>query len=85
MAAVARYTLGGSDMGPTLDPAEAGDLVLFADVEEALHDRERLEWLLPVISGNDDDLANERTARLATGIVRGLQGRELVDFARGVR
>lgn len=80
--AVARYAIGGSDAGPTLDPAVDGTLVLFADVEEALHDRDRFEWLQPVIEGGDDATADRRTVALAAGILAGMRGRELVDFAR---
>ena len=44
-------------------------------------DRKRLEWLLPVIGGEDDGVANARAATLALGITRGLEGITLVDFA----
>lgn len=63
-------------------PAEAGDFVRFADVEEALQDRERFDWLRPIIEGDDDAAANRRTVALALGITGGLKGRALVDFAR---
>lgn len=74
--------------GPTctegcLDHAEPR----FADVEQVLisrdpADTDRLDWVLPIVSGDDDAVANRRTAALAAGLVRGLSGRELVDFAR---
>lgn len=56
--------------------------VRFADVEEALRDRERLEWLLPVVSGDDNATADTRTAFLAAGLLQRLSGRALVDWAR---
>lgn len=65
----------------SLVPAEDGPAVLFKDVEDALHDRKRLEWLLPIIEGRDDAVANRRTATLAGGLIAGLTGIALVDAA----
>lgn len=53
----------------------------FADVEPALTDSTRLRWLLPIIDGEDDAVANARTAALSAGMLRGLSGIPLVDFA----
>lgn len=79
MAALQRYTL---PLEPT--PHEKGCMVRFADVEEALGDRDRLEWLLPLLGGvaADDALIDCRNAALTLGVLSGLTGRALVDFAR---
>lgn len=61
---------------------DGGDLVLFADIEPALRDADRFAWLLPVIGGDDDDVANARTQALAAGLLCGKTGVALVDFAR---
>lgn len=58
-----------------------GDDVRFVDVEEALRDRKRLQWLLPVIDGNDDATANRRAAALAAAMQIGLSGLPMVDRA----
>lgn len=79
---VERYDVGGSGVSGLLVPAPEGRVVLFADVEEALQDRERFDWIRPIIEGDDDAVANHRTAALADGIAAGLRGRALVDFAR---
>ena len=65
-----------------MQPCEDGESVRFADVEAALHDRDRFEWLQPIIEGDDDAVANRRTMALALGLQVGKTGRELVDFAR---
>ena len=67
--------------GPKLVPAADGPAVLFADVEDALRDRKRLEWLLPVINGEDENVADHRTAALTAGLMLGKTGVELVDYA----
>ena len=57
--------------------------VRFADVEAALADRDRLEWLLPVLdSAFGDEVGNLRTQALSAGLLLGKTGRDLVDFAR---
>lgn len=55
--------------------------VRFADIEPALQDTQRLQWVLPIIDGADDRVANQRTAALAIGLQRGLRGIPLVDYA----
>lgn len=71
-----------------LAPAPEGDFVRFADVEEALSDKTRLAWLLPMLDGYkhdspDDvvDLANRRTLAIDVEWVKGLRGKALVDAA----
>lgn len=68
--------------GP-LVPDPGGPAVLFADVEEAFKCQTRLAWLLPVIDGGPDAeaLATQRTQALAAGLILGLRGIPLVDFA----
>ena len=57
--------------------------VKFADVEDALRDRDRLQWLLPVVDGSRGEaIADQRTVALAQGLVQGLSGVALVDWAR---
>ena len=68
-----RYAVGAAN--------PEGPAVLFADVEHALRDSPRLMWLLPIISGSDDATANRRTAALGAGLLLGLTGLTLVDYA----
>lgn len=65
----------------SFEAPQAGRYVLFADVEDALRDRARLEWLLPIVDGSDDGLANRRTAALLHGLLLQLSGVPLVDHA----
>lgn len=53
----------------------------FADIEEALRNAARFAWVLPVVSGDDDALADLRTQALAAGLMRGYKGVVLVDWA----
>lgn len=73
MSGPQRYAVGAAN--------PEGPAVLFADVEPALRDSARLEWLLPIVSGDDDTVANRRTAALAAGLLVGLSGIPLVDYA----
>lgn len=75
---ITRYCAGDGE--PRAEHPE-GLFVLFSDVEEALKDSKRLAWLLPVIDGDDDDAANVRTLALASGLLSGLTGNVLVDYA----
>jgi len=60
---------------------EAGDLVLFRDVEDALRDSTRFKWLLPTFSA-DDEVAGDRRNRALSRLHRqGLRGVKLVDQA----
>lgn len=81
-AAIERRSLVDVEGRSTMVTDVAGKYVLFADVEEALHDRDRFEWLQPILEGDDDAVANRRTMALALGLQVGKTGRELVDFAR---
>lgn len=65
-----------------LDPA--GSVVLFADVEDALKDKAMLDWLLPVISGEEGMDVDHRTHTLALGIALNRSGRDLVAWAMQV-
>ena len=65
-----------------MDPSGPGDFVKFADVEQALADSEMLDWLMPIICGNDTTDADGKTERLVRGLSQhGLTGRELVRWA----
>lgn len=76
--AVQRYC--GGDGEPRV-PHPEGEVVLFADIEEALHDSKRLAWLRPIIEGHGGYIAESRCASLAYGLAVGLTGNELVDYA----
>ena len=41
----------------------------------------RFDWVLPVIAGNDEELANDRTLKLAQAMMLGLKGEAIVDKA----
>ncbi len=70
---------GGSTVHCLPDPD--GCAVLFADVEPALRDRVMLEWLLPVIQGDEGAEPQRRLEALAAGLIVGLTGRDLVTYA----
>lgn len=42
----------------------------------------RQEWMLPILSGSDDDIANKRTLALAASLMKGLDGVAAIDDAR---
>lgn len=63
------------------DPVPDGTHVRFADVEEALRDKARLAWLMPVLDGSDDVTADMRLGALTGGLLGGLTGTALVDAA----
>lgn len=64
-----------------LDEDPDGPAVLFADVEPVLRDQQRLDWVLPIVSGSDEATANRRTLALAIELISGKQDRELIDAA----
>lgn len=47
-------------------------------------DTARLDWVLPIITGEDDDTANNRTIALAGCLAHGRNGRDTIDLARKV-
>ena len=47
-------------------------------------DTARLDWVLPIITGEDDAIANNRTIALAGCLAHGRNGRETIDLARKV-
>lgn len=57
-----------------------------ADLERQLaaarKDTERLEWVLPVVTGSNDAEADSRTVLLAQALFRGQDGRAAIDAAR---
>jgi len=64
------------------ETAPTDGAILFADVEDALHDAARFAWLLPLIDGSAESigmLARSRALFAAHG--KGLRGRALVDEA----
>lgn len=63
--------------------AEAIALVLSHEgrIDRLTAERERLQWVLPVVTGADDDVANGRTAALMMAFGRGLDGIEAIDYA----
>lgn len=67
--------------GP-ITPSPDGAAVLFKDVEEALKDSAMLEWLLPLICGEDTVVANSRACFLGMGLAQRLDGRDLVRYAQ---
>lgn len=77
MAAAARF-----DSPVRMDADPAGEFVRFVDVEQALADSEMLDWLMPIICGNDTTDADGKTERLVRGLTQHrLTGRELVRWA----
>lgn len=47
-------------------------------------DTARLDWVLPIITGEDDAIANNRTIALAGCLAHGRNGRDTIDLARKV-
>ena len=62
---------------PTLDARAA----LFKAVEALEKDAARFAWVLPILSGGDDDLANTRALSLATQFLYGTSTRNAIDAA----
>ena len=81
MIAPQRYSAEASLFDGALTPAEDGPVVLFSDIEEALHDSARLAWLMPVFSGEDSPVVAQRIEALVAGLSIGLNGIALVDWA----
>lgn len=44
-------------------------------------DTQRLDWLLPIVSGEDNQISTQRTIALALMLVNGLEGRPAIDKA----
>ncbi len=53
-----------------------------AERDAAAADSERLEWALPILTGADSDDADKLAMKLALALMRGLDGRAAIDFAR---
>jgi hypothetical protein len=64
--------------------ADIGDGLLEAAdrLARMREDVARLEWLLPVIGGDDTPIANARTLALGKALMNKLDGREAIDAAR---
>ena len=56
--------------------------VVEAERDAAAADSERLEWALPILTGADSDDADKLAMKLALALMRGLDGRAAIDFAR---
>jgi len=54
---------------------------LQAEIVALRKDAERLDWLLPVVTGSDSAIANKRTIILAQCLMSGKDGVEAVDAA----
>ena len=63
-----------------LDIREARAALLKA-VEALEKDAARFAWVLPILSGGDDDLANTRALSLATQFLYGTSTRNAIDAA----
>jgi hypothetical protein len=50
-------------------------------VDEANTDTKRLDWIIPVVSGEDTPLADNRTALLLNAVIKKLSGRDAIDAA----
>lgn len=50
-------------------------------IEQLKSDRERVDWIMPIISGDDEDEPNLRTFLVGLALVKGLRGREAIDDA----
>lgn len=61
--------------------ATPGQTVLFADIEPALRNSARYEWLMPVLAGADHRRARLRMEAIAAGYALGKRGNDLVDYA----
>lgn len=44
-------------------------------------DKDRLEWILPVVTGVDSDNADRKSMAIASALMAGLDGREAIDRA----
>ena len=70
-------------MGATVATAPDGDLVLFADIEEALRSASRYAWLEPVLFGSENDaLVRARTQHIELAVRKhNLRNQAAVDWA----
>lgn len=50
-------------------------------LRECVRRAQCFEWLLPVVTGDDTPEANARTALMAKGLMRGLDGEAVVTWA----
>lgn len=59
---------------------------LAAERDAALADAKRFEWVLPILSGDEDSTADKRAWAMALQIGQGLTGRYAIDAAmKGVQ
>jgi hypothetical protein len=80
MTAPQRYSVAA--VVGDLVPADSGDLVLFADVEQALRDAAKARWMQPLLDGSDDrTVTDARGVALYVAHGLGLRGDALLDEA----
>lgn len=75
---IARYRPGPN---AAMLPDDEGPCVFFKDIEDALTDRKMLDWVMPIIGGEDTRETERKTTALMHGLVRGHTGRALLVFA----
>ncbi len=61
--------------------ADQKRVALLKAVEALAADAARFAWVLPILSGDDDDLANTRALSLATQFLYGTSTRNAIDAA----
>ena len=77
------WSLVGSrfDNGHGMECADEARAALLKAVESLSADAARFAWVLPILSGGDDDLANTRALSLATQFLYGTSTRNAIDAA----
>ncbi len=64
-----------------LDESQPRDALLKA-VEALAADAARFNWALPILSGDDDNIANHRALALGLKLMQGMSATDAIDAAR---
>lgn len=64
-----------------LDESQSRDALLKA-VEALAADAARFNWALPILSGDDDNIANHRALALGLKLMQGMSATDAIDAAR---
>ena len=75
------YLMNADAYETQLSTYDESRAALLKAVEALEKDAARFAWVLPILSGDDDDLANTRALSLATQFLYGTSTRNAIDAA----